>query len=458
MVETHTHEASPGWVERVPPAYWLLALILLVMPAFANDFVLRSIFGWTFYLGIIALSLMFLAGYGGMVSLVQMTIAGVGGYMVAIFGPSAIETISLGCPGTSTSPWRWSWRVLFGTIAGWLAVRTEGIYTIMITLAIAAAWFYFTNQNYVIFNWLLGFQRGSAARLFGVDWQSAVPFLLSHAFLGDGELPGGALPLARALWPGSARGARQPPPDGGAGLQCHGPPGRGLFFRGAPGRDRWHPADMAIGPDLAGDCGHWTGDRRAGRRVIGGLRHPIGPFIGAFIYVMLKTFAIDALIAVGLSADRFQLLIGVGFLIIVYWSPDGSLGLWEKISVPRATRIRCWTVGGGAMNAQTPTTISGASWGRPAPRMRWSCAGLEILRRARGDGGHQPDRPPGERRAVLGSNGAGKTTLFNCVTGDFPSTSGSIRFFGEDITDFPPQERIRRACGGRTRSACSSPA
>ena len=51
---------------------------------------------------------------------------------------------------------------------------------------------------------------------------------------------------------------------------------------------------------------------------------------------------------------------------------------------------------------------------------------------------------PGERRAVLGSNGAGKTTLFNCITGDFPPSSGTIRFFGEDVTHFPPYERIRR--------------
>jgi len=50
----------------------------------------------------------------------------------------------------------------------------------------------------------------------------------------------------------------------------------------------------------------------------------------------------------------------------------------------------------------------------------------------------------GERRAVLGSNGAGKTTLFNAVTGDFPPTSGRIRFFGEDVTTFPVEERIRR--------------
>ena len=51
---------------------------------------------------------------------------------------------------------------------------------------------------------------------------------------------------------------------------------------------------------------------------------------------------------------------------------------------------------------------------------------------------------PGERRAVLGSNGAGKTTLFNCITGDFLPTSGVIRMFGEDVTRFPPHERIRR--------------
>ena len=44
---------------------------------------------------------------------------------------------------------------------------------------------------------------------------------------------------------------------------------------------------------------------------------------------------------------------------------------------------------------------------------------------------------------MLGSNGAGKTTLFNAVTGDFPPTSGRIRFFGEDVTAFPVHEQIR---------------
>jgi branched-chain amino acid transport system ATP-binding protein len=50
----------------------------------------------------------------------------------------------------------------------------------------------------------------------------------------------------------------------------------------------------------------------------------------------------------------------------------------------------------------------------------------------------------GERRAVLGANGAGKTTLFNAITGDFPPSAGRIRFFGEDVTNLAPHERIRR--------------
>ena len=50
----------------------------------------------------------------------------------------------------------------------------------------------------------------------------------------------------------------------------------------------------------------------------------------------------------------------------------------------------------------------------------------------------------GERRAILGANGAGKTTLFNAITGDFPPTAGRVYFFGEDVTEFPVHERIRR--------------
>ncbi|MBV8184006.1 MAG: branched-chain amino acid ABC transporter permease, partial [Hyphomicrobiales bacterium] len=64
--------------------------------------------------------------------------------------------------------------------------------------------------------------------------------------------------------------------------------------------------------------------------VVGGLGHPIGAFIGAFIYVILRTFALDALVAVGLDGRRFQTIIGLGFLVIVLFSPDGVIGIWRR--------------------------------------------------------------------------------------------------------------------------------
>ena len=51
---------------------------------------------------------------------------------------------------------------------------------------------------------------------------------------------------------------------------------------------------------------------------------------------------------------------------------------------------------------------------------------------------------PGEFRSVIGPNGAGKTTLFNLISGALSVTEGTVTFQGEDITNLPPEQRIRR--------------
>jgi branched-chain amino acid transport system ATP-binding protein len=50
---------------------------------------------------------------------------------------------------------------------------------------------------------------------------------------------------------------------------------------------------------------------------------------------------------------------------------------------------------------------------------------------------------PGKVFALIGPNGAGKTTMFNCVTGLFPPTAGSIVFEGRDIAGARPHEVAR---------------
>jgi len=44
----------------------------------------------------------------------------------------------------------------------------------------------------------------------------------------------------------------------------------------------------------------------------------------------LRTFALDSLVAIGLDGRRFQTLIGLCFLAIVLFSPDGVIGLWRR--------------------------------------------------------------------------------------------------------------------------------
>ena len=56
------------------------------------------------------------------------------------------------------------------------------------------------------------------------------------------------------------------------------------------------------------------------------MRHPIGPFIGAVVFVLLQNFAIDLV-----DRERFNLVIGLVFLVIVLFSPDGLLGWWDRL-------------------------------------------------------------------------------------------------------------------------------
>ncbi len=303
----------------------VLAFVLLY-PFFASPFFTYQIGAQSLALGLIALSLTFLGGYGGMVSLAQMTVAGLAGYLVAIFGSSSVAAISLNWPW-----WLAVGVALVGATAaaaavGWLSVRTEGIYTIMITLAIGVAFFYLAQQNYSVFNGFGGFSKVAAPELLGIDFKEPVPFYFVALAC---ALAGYALVrhLVRAPFGVALQGIRDNPRRM-ASLGYHVTAHRvaayavaGLLAAVGGVLMVWY--NGRISPGTA-NLGAMISILIIA--VLGGMKHPIGAFIGAVIYVLLQNFAIDLFVR-----ERFNLVIGGVFLAIVLCSPDGLLGLWAKL-------------------------------------------------------------------------------------------------------------------------------
>lgn len=50
----------------------------------------------------------------------------------------------------------------------------------------------------------------------------------------------------------------------------------------------------------------------------------------------------------------------------------------------------------------------------------------------------------GEILGFVGPNGAGKSTTFDCVTGRYPPTSGTVWYEGADVTGEPAHEMVKR--------------
>jgi branched-chain amino acid transport system permease protein len=323
-------EGVPSWparvVARIRARHIVVLVALVAYPFVASPFFTYQIGAQALALGLIALSLTFLGGYGGMVSLAQMTVAGLAGYGVAIFGTSSVATISLGWPWWLASAVAIAVATAFAAAIGWLSVRTEGIYTIMITLAIGVAFFYLAQQNYTVFNGFQGFNHPGAPEVLGTESREPVPFYF--ATLGC-ALAGYFLVrhLVRAPFGIALQGIRDNPrrmASLGYAVTAH------------------RVAAYAVSGLLAAVGGVlmvWYNGRISSGTVnlgamisilivavLGGMKHPIGAFVGAIVYVLLQNFAIDLFVR-----ERFNLVIGAGFLAIVLFSPDGLLGLWAKL-------------------------------------------------------------------------------------------------------------------------------
>jgi branched-chain amino acid transport system permease protein len=329
VVDPYANSDAPAWLKylwrTVSARHVFMVAALLVFPFVATPFFTFQIAGQALALGLIALSLTFLGGYGGMISLAQLTVGGIAGYAVSILGASANE-LSLGWPWWVVIPFALVIAVAAATLIGWLSVRTEGIYTIMITLAIGVAFYYLALQNYTVFAGFQGFQKVYPPTVFGVDWRSPVPFYFMSL----------VLCLAGYFWIKWL--VRTPFGIALQGVRDNPRRMEALGFNVTAHR----VAAYAVAGVLAAVGGIllvWYNGLITPNSVntgwlinilviavLGGMKHPIGAFIGAVVFVLLQTFAIDLI-----DRERFNLVIGVVFLLIVLFSPDGLLGLWAKL-------------------------------------------------------------------------------------------------------------------------------
>lgn len=299
---------------------------VLVYPWIVPPFFTYQIGGQALTLGLIALSLTFLAGYGGMLSLAQMTVAGMAGYIVAILGVSGTPEISLGWPWWLVVVLAIAGGTLAATLIGWLSVRTEGIYTIMITLAIGMAFFYLAQQNYAIFNGFQGFQKVVPPVVLGIDWRTPIPYYYLALFW---ALAGYFFVkyLIRAPFGIALQGVR----DNARRMSALGysPVAHRVAAYAVAGLIASIGGVLLVwynGLITPGSVGTSWMINILIVAVLGGMRHPVGPFIGAVVFVLLQNFAIDLI-----DRERFNLVIGLVFLVIVLFSPDGLLGWWDML-------------------------------------------------------------------------------------------------------------------------------
>jgi branched-chain amino acid transport system permease protein len=307
-----------------------VAVVVLLAPVIFTDFFYGVLLTKALWLGLVAMSLIFLFSYGGMVSLAQVGLFGIAGFTMAnLVASDGGLTLEL-------NPWVGMFAalaaaVLFGLVFGAIAARSEGIYFLMITLAFGVIVFYFFSQV----TQLSGFGGVNNVELPGIVGNPAedrVPlYYLSLAICVAAFAA--VLYLRRTPFGLTLQGIRDDPTRM-----------RALGYNVALHRTLAFAAGGLVA-GMAGVLFVWY-NRRIDPgsvnlaavidvlvvAVIGGLYRLHGAWVGALAFVLIDNYSREWTPDIGpiLGPDRFNTLIGLIFLIIVLVSPGGLVGAWEQ--------------------------------------------------------------------------------------------------------------------------------
>jgi branched-chain amino acid transport system permease protein len=299
------------------PLLWVLIAALLtlaVFPQFAERYYVQ-LATKMMVMAIFALSLDLLVGYTRLVSLGHAAFLGLAGYTLALVQRD-LGLVSL----WTTLPLTIGFTALVALLVGALAIRTSGIYFIMVTLAIAQMLYYFANDT----KWLGGsdgmfLAAKPSTELFGLE-----PFDLKNRvtfyYFALGALAASFL-LARMVLAslfGRVIDA----------IRCNEPRTRALGFT----TWRYKLAMFAIAGTLAGLAGYigaaqdgivnpaFLSWHQSGQAlvivILGGMGTLYGPVVGAFALIALEDVA-------AALTEHWLLLIGVFVIVVVLFLPRG---------------------------------------------------------------------------------------------------------------------------------------
>jgi branched-chain amino acid transport system permease protein len=300
------------------PALLLLAGFLVAFPFFASSFWVVSIGIKTLWLGIAAISLIFLAGTVGMVSLAQTAIYGSAGYVLAHL------TVMRGWDAWLAVPVAILAAVALAVLVALIAARSTGIYFLMLTLAVAVFCYFFALQYRPFTQGFSGINGVAPPDLFGVSLRDPTAFWF--------------LALGVALAPYLAVRHVIASPFGLTlkGIRDSAPRMAALGYNVTAHR----VAAFAFAGLVAG-CGGvlavwYNGQIAPGSidltrtidvlviAVIGGLYRLEGAWVGALAFTLLTNFAND-------YTARFNTVIGLIFIGVLLLSPGGISGIGESL-------------------------------------------------------------------------------------------------------------------------------
>jgi branched-chain amino acid transport system permease protein len=315
-------------------------LIALPSLGVVSDFNLSQVGIRSLWLGIAASSVIFLARDGGMVSLAHTAIYGIAWFtyadLVVKAGMSQWPAVFLGIAAA----------VAFGLVIGLVASRTTGVYFLMLTLAIGVVVYYFYLQVSQL-SGQTGVQTGRAPGLLGGD-TIAHPTRLYYAAL---FVSLAVIALVRVV-------GRSP-----FGLALQGIRDDPVRMRALGFRVGLHRAlAFALGSLIASFAGIFSVFFNLqispssidinqtiavlAIAVVGGLSRLEGAWVGALIYSILLEYTqpwaahLPSALQTNFGPERYPTWLGLVFLVVVVASPDGAIGVLERVARTLSRRSR----------------------------------------------------------------------------------------------------------------------